>query len=195
MGDHPREYGENLGDTEDMATALGPSPRIRGESGCPSGQLSGRGTIPANTGRILRALALWTPRRDHPREYGENETSGDCCVGAVGPSPRIRGESITCFMELRSSGTIPANTGRIGRIFGGVFIQRDHPREYGENTDCSLHTPALHWTIPANTGRMIQSKVFPPQQTGPSPRIRGECLRRGLFGGARDHPREYGENR
>ena len=111
-----------------------------------------------------------------------------------GPSPRIRGEFDALQSVADVEGTIPANTGRITVLMQSVPVQRDHPREYGEN-------PCKLWV----------SVPLP----GPSPRIRGEYIHRlrpaqlpgtipantgRIYGvGSRiartwDHPREYGEN-
>ena len=51
-----------------------------------------------------------------------------------GSSPRIRGEFHISQNSGGAGGIIPANT---GRIRGGTLRQsrdRDHPREYGENS-------------------------------------------------------------
>ena len=153
----------------------GPSPRIRGECTQHRGDGAGRGTIPANTGRMLRVSLLACLIWDHPREYGENALRSTMRRESSGPSPRIRGECLS----------------RASIRWG----PRDHPREYGENASIfitqlgiqgpsprirgefrgrcySRHCPR---TIPANTGRIAQAKP----------------------GGRRcwDHPREYGENK
>ena len=54
------------------ARPAGSSPRIRGESRIPYGDVTIRRIIPANTGRMYLWLAVSPPLRDHPREYGEN---------------------------------------------------------------------------------------------------------------------------
>ena len=113
MEDHPREYGENLSRGFYRGSGLGPSPRIRGKYRGWWLRRAGRGTIPANTGKIWLSRRRRSPSWDHPREYGENAamswianpTSGDhpreygeneqpidAKTQAMGPSPRIRGE-------------------------------------------------------------------------------------------------------
>ena len=142
----------------------------------------------ANIERTSRYL------RDHPREYGENTFHTCMWLSSWGPSPRIRGESAAGYDTCFRRGTIPANTGRIDgqRACGGV--NRDHPREYGENR-FHIDDSTAEWgpsprirgellllskstrslgTIPANTGRMV--------------------LRYGMCTTSEDHPREYGEN-
>ena len=153
MWDHPREYGENLNRYGLIASSMGPSPRIRGE--CEANRLKrdGHGTIPANTGRIRKRPCRWLVTRDHPREYGENSGPDRNVSLRLGPSPRIRGESIHEGEVFTLRGTIPANTGRIFSAVRSSLIRRDHPREYGEND--------------------LRGDVL-PVRGGPSPRIRGE---------------------
>ena len=212
--DHPREYGENTSKNCSSAAKSGPSPRIRGESLPVSSALIRVGTIPANTGRMSAIVALADSRRDHPREYGENNDEPLTTGKDTGPSPRIRGEYPIAAATGKAHGTIPANTGRISPAKMRGHGHRDHPREYGENCDCfpwwltgEGPSPRIRGelsatgtvkvgtgTIPANTGRihpgLSQGALFPdhpreygenqivdtniPQQSGPSPRIRGE---------------------
>ena len=91
-GDHPREYGENLMMKNHSGMILGPSPRIRGESGLVGEEAAKGRTIPANTGRIPCAATVANDTADHPREYGENAATQTAPNSSVGPSPRIRGE-------------------------------------------------------------------------------------------------------
>ena len=50
--DHPREYGENLSKTDEVAGKQGSSPRIRGECATSAAFQRPKRIIPANTGRI-----------------------------------------------------------------------------------------------------------------------------------------------
>ena len=153
MGDHPREYGENSEAGTAMRSALGSSPRIRGESSRDGTGPAAAGIIPANTGRMHLPTRRSHSHGDHPREYGENTISPKSNAQRRGSSPRIRGESVIPATISPCAGIIPANTGRIGRTRHLNHPIRDHPREYGENV--------------ANYG---QDNAAP----GSSPRIRGE---------------------
>ena len=113
LRDHPREYGENIQSAIRSSACVGPSPRIRGECHPPWGAPPEWGTIPANTGRITRSAGAVLPRRDHPREYGENINGLLQSRSTQGPSPRIRGESVGVAGLCQPIRTIPANTGRI----------------------------------------------------------------------------------
>ena len=90
---------------------------------------------------------------DHPREYGENAAGANWLWGAVGSSPRIRGECVEEHRNFAGKRIIPANTGRINRRRRIALAVEDHPREYGEN-----HT----------------ARYARPFAQGSSPRIRGE---------------------
>ena len=156
MEDHPREYGENTVVGGCVGQDVGPSPRIRGKYGFPGVADLLLGTIPANTGRIRPSHSVVLRVRDHPREYGENPLPELSRLERLGPSPRIRGEFSSMKSKIGGSGTIPANTGRIGAGDGYISLLPDHPREYGENSRAPLMSST---------------------SDGPSPRIRGEwCI-------------------
>ena len=120
----------------------GSSPRIRGEckqvAACPAA----RRIIPANTGRIRKRARSARVRRDHPREYGENDTWLTFEQTTRGSSPRIRGESAAALNDTKIAGIIPANTGRIYIVVRRLIQAWDHPREYGENSIFPSASPA-----------------------------------------------------
>ena len=151
--DHPREYGENVHDKKSNLRPLGPSPRIRGKSSSPPCFHVGNGTIPANTGKMIRGSWGFTLLGDHPREYGENMYITNDTFTGVGPSPRIRGKCGVIVRSPRALGTIPANTGKMQPCSAHHHQRWDHPREYGENKT---------------------SQGLMKTRTGPSPRIRGK---------------------
>ena len=92
MGDHPREYGENLRTAFMRHDMVGSSPRIRGKRDGDDVFGGDVGIIPANTGRIHSCCFLVFGQWDHPREYGENAAVGSFRMMNSGSSPRIRGE-------------------------------------------------------------------------------------------------------
>ena len=111
--DHPREYGENPLNSLSFGRGSGSSPRIRGELTRVQSGVDSSGIIPANTGRITTEPDQQPERPDHPREYGENADGPKDWAAVAGSSPRIRGESGQPAGHGRTSGIIPANTGRI----------------------------------------------------------------------------------
>ena len=132
-GDHPREYGENIGSITNIVREKGSSPRIRGKLLHQTAPTSPRRIIPANTGKIFLLLSLPRVSGDHPREYGENPEYDGTCPLIEGSSPRIRGKSPHGPHHAGNRGIIPANTGKMRISVRCVMGSRDHPREYGEN--------------------------------------------------------------
>ena len=130
--DHPREYGENILVFSFDFLDQGSSPRIRGKYGSSDQMQRWPGIIPANTGKICTLLTIHSQGWDHPREYGENRAGYRVHVGG-GSSPRIRGKSFDASEGQSVLGIIPANTGKMLSWLSVPQIQRDHPREYGEN--------------------------------------------------------------
>ena len=91
--DHPREYGENIFTPTVSASEPGSSPRIRGKCKHLHVSQGQDGIIPANTGKIMTLTPPSFTTGDHPREYGENNTSPTQNFSEWGSSPRIRGKS------------------------------------------------------------------------------------------------------
>ena len=139
-----------------------------------SGPVSISGIIPANTGRILRALTT--------------------ASAAAGSSPRIRGEFCVPPCQSHEQRIIPANTGRIR--LGGCAQPRswDHPREYGEN----LMKPKIGMRTLGSSPRIrgeFVSEFDEGGDCGIIPANTGRILNlMKMLKVSRDHPREYGEN-
>mgnify|MGYP001642089043 CR=1 FL=1 len=111
-----------------------------------------------------------------------------------GSSPRIRGKLAFSDDTAHWPGIIPANTGKIGREADPSVLAGDHPREYGENTNDSLHIQALHGSSPRIRGKSL-GKVNSGTAAGIIPANTGKIKLMPAPGMiARDHPREYGEN-
>ena len=94
----------------------------------------------------------------------------------------------------KSPWIIPANTGRIVAVHWVTGLDRDHPREYGENSFMSPHAPPCAGSSPRIRGELCRRESAPqpvgiiPANTG---RISTSMVSTPL---SRDHPREYGEN-
>ena len=132
--------------------------------------------------------------RDHPREYGENRLGDMHAKKGEGSSPRIRGKSLDVDGGAVDLGIIPANTGKIRLSTRLRRLQRDHPREYGENTD--VHH--LMWQVVGSSPRIrgkLRWRGVVSRRGGIIPANTGKMRARFPRGTAtRDHPREYGEN-
>ena len=163
---------------------------------------------------MLCGYHLPWPQGDHPREYGENSSTKTVKWYQAGSSPRIRGESTAHDTNGDAAGIIPANTGRMLIVKKPWHLDKDHPREYGENT--LVNSRGSEVDHPREYGENQNPAPFLYRIMGSSPRIRGESTTnyatelqhriipantgRIHWNGPhlaphRDHPREYGENR
>ena len=95
--------------------------------------------------------------RVHPRVCGETIANLALADVTTGPSPRVRGNRRLTLIVRSISGSIPACAGKPGSIPHAVLRPRVHPRVCGET-----------W---GSMGRRTEA-------TGPSPRVRGNRLRR-----------------
>ena len=90
---------------------LGPSPRRRGH---PMGQAPAvprHGSIPAQAGSPVHALAMLSRSGVHPRAGGVTAFSPDEVIRSQGPSPRRRGHPDGTQVSEPSFGSIPAQAG------------------------------------------------------------------------------------
>ena len=110
--DHPRRCGENTAQTNNIFTAIGSPPQVRGKPSC-RGLICRRLRItPAGAGKTLQPRGLWHWRRDHPRRCGENihAESVPCNVG--GSPPQVRGKRRETCHSLHVLGITPAGAGK-----------------------------------------------------------------------------------
>ena len=139
---------------------MGSSPRIRGKSGLVFHAPRPGGIIPANTGKIGNEMTYEFTLTDHPREYGENLALVVEQANAAGSSPRIRGKYLPEYGGRRFQGIIPANTGKILPQTWFHIQDRDHPREYGENTVCQPLTERPQGSSPRIRGKFNRMEVI-----------------------------------
>ena len=112
---YPRVYGESMPLKDDLTSAHGLSPRVRG--------IRRRGTqvgrparsIPACTGNPPSARAAATSDTVYPRVYGESNVSSFVSVSFIGLSPRVRGIRVVVQAPQHRQGSIPACTGNPSR--------------------------------------------------------------------------------
>ena len=133
-------------------------------------------------------------RRDHPREYGENNFCAAASPGDDGSSPRILGKSANAGQRGRGWGIIPANTGKIYVPRSCATTWWDHPREYGENEMVMMFSAGMLGSSPRIRGKRFAcgcagsgTGIIPANTGKTQPGITRFCS-------TRDHPREYGEN-
>ena len=153
---------------------------MRGNHGAGARDFQLLGSIPAHAGEPLRAtLSLCLPRV-YPRACGGTAALAARMRGAMGLSPRMRGNPGPSGEGFQRVGSIPAHAGEpvfgicpqarnrvYPRACGGTAtatrratrIRGLSPRMRG-NRPCSLHDHFLLGSIPAHAGEPIPPKVF-----------------------------------
>ena len=132
MGVYPRVYGETQGGPTETPEDLGLSPRVRGNRRDRAGQGLHPGSIPACTGKPGRHNPVRGHAKVYPRVYGETcgfRRPGDRVTGL---SPRVRGNPSDPRPPHRSTGSIPACTGKPTSALIRPWESRVYPRVYGE---------------------------------------------------------------
>ncbi len=149
---YPRAYGETVPAFLRREVHGGLSPRLRGNQQQLLPQPFRLGSIPALTGKPVSTAMMSRQLGVYPRAYGETATYVSFPMGAMGLSPRLRGNQRTAGFPIRWSRSIPALTGKPTPRFSVFPPPRVYPRAYGE-------TPAM--------------RAPPTSQGGLSPRLRG----------------------
>ena len=153
--DHPHGRGENVPQTINGATVIGPSPRAWGKRSAPHHDPRPSRTIPTGVGKTARTRPHRRGKADHPHGRGENTGSLTTMLLGLGPSPRAWGK-LPRRQGLRRAGrTIPTGVGKTHKLFGGRRQPADHPHGRGEN----------------NLARVIHRDL-----DGPSPRAWGKPI-------------------
>ena len=89
--DHPRVCGEQGGWSDELNTATGSSPRVRGTVSRRIAFLYAGGIIPACAGNSAYLHGHGRDTWDHPRVCGEQCQIVQSAHAPVGSSPRVRG--------------------------------------------------------------------------------------------------------
>src|SRR5271165_646264 len=132
---YPRERGGTDRTREAPAIAKGLSPRARG-NGLVCGALFRRlGSIPASAGE--RGTSAFPPARArvYPRERGGTAHSPQVAQGALGLSPRARGNGASGICCASPQGSIPASAGERRSSARRALKHRVYPRERGGTRD------------------------------------------------------------
>ena len=161
---HPRVCGEAIGGLAFVRKAAGPSPRVRGSPGYAPGPAGPLGSIPACAGKPVTEKLKGVFARVHPRVCGEARAGVMRGLSVEGPSPRVRGSPHRADRGAGGTGSIPACAGKPLCRYRESSRRRVHPRVCGE----ARVAPGLRRCKP-----------------GPSPRVRGSRLPRGLRGACR----------
>src|SRR5690606_31788950 len=112
----------------------GSSPPARGRGTRPPPSCRRQGIIPASAGKSWpRCPGTW-PKRDHPRQRGEEEALQDRAGYHIGSSPPARGRVAPFVDERRLVRIIPASAGKSLPPAASASPARDHPRQRGEES-------------------------------------------------------------
>ena len=109
--DHPRACGAHMPFTQDILSAAGSSPRMRGSLFGSLCKHILKGIIPAHAGLTRKKKALKYGDRDHPRACGAHDDFALHCNTESGSSPRMRGSPGMPEDENEKGGIIPAHAG------------------------------------------------------------------------------------
>ena len=131
MRDHPRACGAHMPFTQDILSAAGSSPRMRGSHGFCDADVRVMGIIPAHAGLTRKKKALKYGDRDHPRACGAHDDFALHCNTESGSSPRMRGSPGMPEDENEKGGIIPAHAGLTASLLGSRLPPGDHPRACG----------------------------------------------------------------
>ncbi len=157
---HPRACGEHLVSISPAEEDDGPSPRMRGTR---QQWMYGHGkarSIPAHAGNTGTRRRGTSRVAVHPRACGEHLFRNTLASISVGPSPRMRG-------TLRAGVAVPD-------------CQRSIPAHAG-NTDSPDGTPRRGTVHPRACGEHGTRGLRKLVTDGPSPRMRGTPVQRGLM--------------
>ena len=192
--DHPRACGEHESYAMEGAVQKGSSPRMRGAQSEHEPCARQRGIIPAHAGSTIRARAMCTTARDHPRACGEHNPSTSHVHDSEGSSPRMRGAQSEHEPCARQRGIIPAHAGSTAFRGGNTHANRDHPRACGEHAGRSR----VRESSPGSSPRMRGAHTCAHMHTGGSGIIPAHAgsttLIRRILIFTRDHPRACGEH-
>ncbi len=132
VGVYPRVYGETSGYGPVLLSRHGLSPRVRGNPYPSRASTWASGSIPACTGKPNSSAECSIPRRVYPRVYGETCSTRRVNASSRGLSPRVRGNRHRNERRIRSSGSIPACTGKPLTDTPRILLNKVYPRVYGE---------------------------------------------------------------
>ncbi len=176
-------------------TALGLSPRVRGNPQASQCGRLGLGPIPACAGEPAGADGARLRDGAYPRVCGGTDLLPDFMFVNEGLSPRVRGNHVSDVAGALVPGPIPACAGEPVTSRSRAAAQRAYPRvcggtiRRGSSTTCSR---GLSPRVRGNPLRAHPARWCP----GPIPACAGEpCDLNGLFHDLRAYPRVCGGTR
>ena len=151
---HPRSRGENRAKFVDDGRNWGSSPLTWGKQPHDSAENSGRGIIPAHSGKTARRRRTLRSRRAHPRSHRENVDGQRETAEEWGSSPLARGKRDHLRDRLHDAGLIPAHAGRTCVRYTGCRRSRAHPHSRRENSPMIAMCAVLLGSSPLTRGKL-----------------------------------------
>ena len=181
--------------TQDILSAAGSSPRMRGSLFGSLCKHILKGIIPAHAGLTLTKVARILDLRDHPRACGAHPLLTTSSTVSRGSSPRMRGSHGFCDADVRVMGIIPAHAGLTWHAGGRKREGWDHPRACGAHLACRRTKTRRVGSSPRMRGSRRLS-CWPAWLRGIIPAHAGLTWHR-HDGGMRhrDHPRACGAHK
>ena len=190
---YPRAYGETHRQQSVSFYYQGLSPRLRGNPSRRRCACTGRGSIPALTGKPIADTSATRRQRVYPRAYGETSRRRRLGRGYRGLSPRLRGNPEQHGIAAEHVGSIPALTGKPrgrSRRRRRCWV---YPRAYGETTRVRHATKRRQGLSPRLRGNHLAALVA-WWRSRSIPALTGKPGDQYGWGGAgRVYPRAYGE--
>ena len=128
---YPRVCGATSAAMRSIRSALGLSPRVRGNPLVRNFSQSTWGPIPACAGQPARESHGWEFWGAYPRVCGATSLHVGGQYGGLGLSPRVRGNHLAGLVHPRHGGPIPACAGQPLCLLGAQDWQWAYPRVCG----------------------------------------------------------------
>ena len=138
---HPRACGGNNTSTVVSCSGSGPSPRVRGKPWRRGTTKRRRRSIPARAGETVRPRARRSTPGVHPRACGGNPMNANSVRASSGPSPRVRGNTITSTGPMRGAGPSPRVRGKRFHRHNNCAARGSIPARAGETRSSSPRKP------------------------------------------------------
>ncbi len=175
--DHPRRCGENTRLWTDEQTRTGSPPQVRGKPNDETSISAHTGITPAGAGKTVGGKASAGRFPDHPRRCGENFVIFIYLPGFGGSPPQVRGKLSFFLCQPSTYGITPAGAGKTISCRLQLGSSGDHPRRCGENEFLWRVQPAARGSPPQVRGKQC-IVIIHGAETRITPAGAGKTLKR-----------------
>ena len=192
-GVYPRAHGEAASPPPPFSWHPGLSPRSRGSPERWLRTPLRAGSIPALTGKPPPRTIPTISYQVYPRAHGEAGQPRSPEAAPTGLSPRSRGSPAVRLPEPGEEGSIPALTGKPGRVRTAHVDPEVYPRAHGEAVGELEVATLLAGLSPRSRGSPRDPREF-TTPLGSIPALTGKPGPAGRLGGGQGvYPRAHGE--